>query len=200
MDTTISRRMLLKGLAAGLLAPSSLGLFGCERHRYIRPAKDLDLGAVSELLYSVVHIGSKSVLLFRDAAGWAALSTRCTYLGCDLTYQEPVLLCPCCRTRYDLDGAPHQGWPATHALPWIEVTHKAGHLIANAGKIKPASYRFTTPALEESIRQLKRRVKKEGLSDEVQIPEILKGKGDQEVGGMFLEDDPNMLHELDMIR
>jgi len=200
METLISRRILLKALGASILSLSPLALSACERHRYVRPSVELDLGVVSELLYSVVHISRKSVLLFRDASGWAALSTRCTYLGCDLTYQEPVLLCPCCRTRYDLDGVPHQGWPAIHALPWFDITHRAGHLIVNPGKKRPASFRFTSPELEASIKKLKRRVKKEGMSDEVQIPEILKGKGDKRVGTMFLEEDPNMLYELDMIR
>jgi nitrite reductase/ring-hydroxylating ferredoxin subunit len=194
----ISRRKLLKG--ALTLVPVMLTFSACERHRYIRPAAELDLGAVKELLYSTVHVRSKAVLLYRDVDGWSALSTRCTYRGCDLTHQEPVLLCPCCRTRYDLSGKPHQGWPATHPLPWIDVYYKDGHLYANPGKVRSPSWRFTTPEIEEAIRKLKKRVKLEGLKDEVVIPEVLKGKGDGTFGTQFLEDDPNLIDELRMIQ
>jgi hypothetical protein len=89
---------------------------------------------------------------------------------------------------------------ATRRLPWIDIYYKDGHLFANPGKIRPASWRYTTPEIEEAIRKLRKRVKEEGLKDEVVIPQILHGKGDGEFGMMFLEDDPNLIHQLEMIK
>ncbi|MCB0322119.1 MAG: Rieske 2Fe-2S domain-containing protein [Bdellovibrionales bacterium] len=194
----VSRRRFLH--AAGVGVGVLFLLPGCERHRYIRPGGELDLGAVEDLLYSSVHIRSKAILLFRDADGWAALSTRCTYRGCDLTHQEPVLLCPCCRTRYSLDGIPHQGWPATRPLPWVDLAYREGHIWANPGTVRPPGWRFSTPEIEEAVRKLRLRVREEKLRDEVAIPSGLKGTGDGEAGTMFLEEDPNLIHELKMIK
>ncbi len=200
----ITRRSFLRGSSA-VFGLSLLSTTACERHRYIRPAAELELGSIDELLYSIVHIRSKAILLFRDADGWSALSTRCTYRGCDLTHQEiefrvEGLLCPCCRTRYTLRGIPHKGWPATHPLPWVDLSFKDGHLYANPGKQHPPSWRYSTPEIEEAIRTLRKRVREEKLKDEVTIPGLLTGKGDGEVGVMFLEDDPNLIHELKMIK
>ena len=194
----INRREAIRKVL--LLGSSAFLSNACTRHRYVRPAAELDLGAVTELLYSTVHIRERAVLLNRDIDGWNALSTRCTYRGCDLTYQRPVLLCPCCRTRYSLNGKPHKGWPATEPLPWMEIYYKEGHLFANPAKPRPQTWRFTTPEIEEAIRELRRRVKEEGLTDELKIPDVLMGQGDGEVGAQFLEDDPNLLHDLEMIR
>lgn len=202
----VSRRQFIRLCAAvGLVAGLPIGLSACERHRYIRPAGAVDLGPVKDLLYDVSHRRDAAALVIRDIDGWAALSMRCTYRGCDLTYQEPVvgeavLLCPCCRTRFRLSGEPFEGWPATHALPWMNIFYKDGHLYADPGQPKPQSFRFTTPEIEEAIRELRRRIKDQEVSDNVEIPEVLMGEGDGEPGGMFLEDDPNLIYELDMIK
>ena len=199
-----SRRSFLKGLlcsAPALVGASSmLGLLGCERHRYIRPAGELLLGSVRELLYSVVHVRSKAILVYRDVDGWRALSTRCTYQGCDLTYQEENLFCPCCRSYFDHEGNLIPGGKAEHPLPWVTMFYKDGSLYANPGKIVPPTYRFSTPEIEEAVRKLRERIKEEGLADEVKIPKILTGAGDGEPGTMFIEEDPNLVHELQMIK
>jgi Rieske Fe-S protein len=128
-----SRRLFLLGTLASFFC------IACERHKYIREEEqkemELDLGPVKELLFTQTHLPLKSILLYRDINGWSALSTRCTYEGCDLTYQEPILLCPCCFSTYDMfTGLPHEGSTATRDLPWFEVTYKAGHLYAHPGK------------------------------------------------------------------
>ena len=189
---------MLRNLA--VLGAGTLMSSACTRHRYIRPAQELDLGPIKELLYQQVHRPAQAALVFRDIDGWSVLSLRCTYRGCDLTYQEPVLLCPCCRTRFTMAGMPHKGWPATVPLPWIDVYSRDGHLYANPGKKRPQAYRFTTQEIEEAIQELRARIKEEGLSDEIEIPSVLMGQGDGEVGNMFLENDPNLFFDLEMVR
>lgn len=191
------RRTFLSLLAS---TPALIAFQGCERHRYIRPAGELDLGTVRELLYSVVHVRSKAVLVYRDAEGWRALSTRCTYNGCDCTYQEPILLCPCCRSQFDLEGRVLRGSIATHNLPWIKVTYRDGHLYADPGQVVSPSDHFQDERIEEAIRKLRERIKDEGIGDEAKIPELLLGSGTGEPGQMFLEDDPELMHKLRMIK
>ena len=205
-NIVVGRRRFIKQIGAcAAYSVLPMALLACERHRYIRPAGELDLGPVKDLLYDVSNRRRVSTLVFRDINGWSALSTRCTYRGCDLTYQQPVigtpvLLCPCCRTRFRMNGAPFDGWPATHPLPWMKVTYRDGHLYADPGKQVSSKERFTTREIEEAIRELRKRIQDEQVSDGVKIPEVLLGKGDGEPGGMFLEDDPNLIHELDMIK
>lgn len=202
-STGLTRRQLLTsaGVAASGIVLASAGLLtGCERHRFERPCEELDLGPVEQLLYRRVHLRKPAVLVNRDIDGWSVLSTRCTYIQCDLTFQEPQLLCPCCKSRYDLDGLPYAGWPATVPLPWCDVYHRDGHLFANPCKHRSPSWRFTTPEIEEAIRELRKRIKTEGLGDEVKVPEILLGNSDNEPGGQFLEDDPNVMHDLEMLK
>ena len=206
---SFSRRDFLKtaGSAASLIfVGSSLGgLVGCKRHEYVRPPGEIDLGPVSDMLYTKVHVRARAFMVFRDADGWRALSTRCTYIGCDLTpqdqtHEKPVLFCPCCRSYYDEYGRVFPDQYATKDLPWAEISYRDGHLYANPGHVVPATYRFTTAEIEEAVRALRQRYKEESIGDEVKIPEFLQGQGDGEPGRMFLEDDPNLIHELDMIK
>ncbi len=199
----LSRRELLRGLACS--AALMLLPCGCVRHRYHRPPGELDLGALKELLYDRVHIRSKAVLLFRDIEGWYALSARCTYEGCDLTFHEPVvdtpnLLCSCCRTRYNLQGLIIGEGAARDPLPWIDLYYRDGHLYANPGKLQSASWRFMSPEIRKAEEVLRQRVKPESLQDEVKIPDVLKGDPDREPGPMFLDEDPNLADQLKMIK
>ena len=197
----MNRRKFLQH-SVSYLCLTQLGILaaGCNRHRFVRPAEELDLGSVRELLYSQVHVPARAALVFRDINGWRALSTRCTYIPCDLTYQDPVLLCPCCRSRFDLEGRRLQGALAPDDLPWMEMSYKDGRLYADPGKIVPSTYRFTTPEIEASIKLLRERIKEEGVGDEAKIPETLLGEGDRDSGKMFIEEDPELIHTIDQIR
>lgn len=197
----MNRRRFIRD-AAGYLCLAQLGLFtsSCNRHRFVRPAEELDLGSVRELLYSQVHIPARAALVFRDINGWRALSTRCTYIPCDLTFQEPILLCPCCRSQFDLEGRKLQGSLAPDNLPWMEMYYKEGRLYANPGKVVSATYRFTTPEIETSIKLLRERIKEEGVGDEAKIPEVLLGEGGRDSGKMFIDEDPELIQSIDQIK
>lgn len=200
LNLSCTRRDVLKAFFT-IFAAASFPI-SCNRHRYIREAEEIDLGAVKDLLYSRNHLRSTGVLLFRDVDGWAAMSSRCTYMACDLTYQESILLCPCCKSIFGIDGIPYQDSLATVSLPWLELFYKDGHLYVNTdpAKEKPSSWRFTTPEIEEALRELKERVKAESITDGLEIPKVLLSEYDKEIGGMFLEDDPNLISELKMLK
>jgi len=184
-----SRRIFIVG---GI---SSLGFLACERSAYRREEEQknvaLDLGPVRNLLYTQIHIPIKAILLFRDIDGWSAISTRCTYNGCDLTFQEPTLFCPCCKSSFSLDGDPYSGDYATIPLPWIEVGYKEGHLYAYPGKVVSKKKRFTTPEIESAIRKLKLQIRDPSVSSEARIPEaVLGGTGEEDEGPMFIDGAP----------
>ncbi len=190
----LNRRNFILGLLA-------LGISACTKHRYIRPAGKLELGKVRELLYVTIHVRPKAVMVFRDAAGWRALSARCTYNGCDLTYQfqTKTFLCPCCKSEFDIGGKPLDG-PAKDPLPWVEISYQDGYLYAEPGKIVDSKYHFTTPEIEEAIREARIPIKELSVDDEVKIPEILQGHGDGSTGEMFVDDSPEVLDEIDKIK
>ncbi len=192
----ISRRTFVVG------GVSTLGLMACERRVYRREEQQkdviLDLGPVRSLLYTQIHIPIKSVLLFRDIDGWSAISTRCSYNGCDLTYQEPTLFCPCCKSSFSLDGFPYAGGYATVPLPWIEVSYKEGHLYAYPGKVVPKKQRFTTPEIETAIRKLKLQIRDPSIASEARIPDSVQGKRDPEDDGpMFVDRAADLAKPLD---
>jgi nitrite reductase/ring-hydroxylating ferredoxin subunit len=190
------RRTFLLGLSG---FATLLFLGGCERHNYDRSnaqaGVELDLGTVKSVLYTLVHIPLKSVLVFRDMYGWRALSTRCTYEGCDLTLQDQqqVLFCPCCKSAYNVEGRPFEGSKATTSLPWMEIFYKEGHLYAKPDKIVNEKYRFNDPKIEAAVRKLRMQVRDEKVSDGTKIPESLLGSRDPDDEGlMFLEKPPEL--------
>lgn len=183
----VTRRTFVSGTLLSTL------LIACERSSYFREKEEinaeLDLGAVSSLLFSQLHIPEKAILLFRDIEGWSALSTRCTYHGCDLTFQEPILLCPCCKSAYALTGDVYSGGKASRALPWVTVGYRDGHLYAYPGKVTDSKQRFTTPEIEDAVRKLKVQIRDTSVAAGVKVPDALLGqKGEDSEGPMFLEE------------
>ena len=175
----LSRRDFLR-FSAGL---GAMLLFGCERH-YDRPAAQLKLGPVKDLLSSKQHIASKKILVIRDDGGWAALGTICTYDGCDLTFQDDTLLCPCCRSLFDHMGNLLRG-PARNSLSWYEVSYSDGNLFADSGKPVASSARFTTPQLEAALAKLREKLQENPtLLQDGTIPKILRELPEKSIGNI----------------
>lgn len=175
----LSRRTFVRALAGGL-ALSLFPLSSCRR-RFVRPGGELRLGQLEKLLFAEQHIADKSILLRRDTAGWSALSTRCTYEGCDLTNQEENLLCHCCHSLFAANGRVLKG-PASDNLPWYEVYYKDNLLFVNTAKQVTSKARFTTPEIEAAIKKLRAKIKKDGPQEGVKIPKILLGDIEEEKG------------------
>lgn len=157
---------------------------GCDR-RYDRPGGYHDLGEVRNLLLKEQHIRERSFLVFRDARGWSAMSTRCTREGCDLTYegfdnrfQVETLVCACCGAIFDHRGRVVKG-PASEPLPYFEITYESRHLYANSNNRVEPSYRFTTPELEQAVIRLTEETSSEEDS-QIQVPKALLGSDDEQ--------------------
>ncbi len=70
-------------------------------------------------------------------------------------------------------------------LPWTEMSYKDGHLFTDTGKVVKSTYRFTSPELEKAFAVFKAQLEEQGTAEGVQIPDLLLGGGDGELGPMF---------------
>lgn len=187
----IDQKLSLKGLCI-FTAVLFLGALGCNSD-YERPSGTHDLGEVRYLLFNKQHHREQAFITFRDDAGWAVMSTRCTYKeGCDLTYLDETLECSCCGSIFSHTGEVLKG-PASKSLPYYQIRYADNHLYAYVGtKVAPKT-RYTTPEIETAIVKLREMVKEQEVAKDVPIPEILINKSERELGPMFREYDPKEL-------
>lgn len=119
-----SRRTLLVGAAWGLLG-GGLALAGrlvgaAVGRRPPRARRVLAAGPAA----AIVPGGQRAVgevIVIRDERGYAAVSSRCTHLGCTITSTARGFECPCHGSSFARDGRVVWG-PATSDLPWYRVT------------------------------------------------------------------------------
>lgn len=87
-----------------------------------RPASTRHLVHVGPI--AAIPVGGKlsadGVILIRDERGLAAVSSRCTHLGCTVTSNARGFECNCHGSAFSQDGRVIQG-PATAPLPWYQV-------------------------------------------------------------------------------
>lgn len=191
-EKSVSRRQTLKTL--GLLALACALPIGCKK-QYVRKQELLYLGTLEQLLFAKQHVRESAMLVFLDDLGWSSLSTQCTVEGCDLTYGDDTLACPCCESVYSHRGKIIHG-EAKLSLPWYEVSFTNNALYANSGRTVNAEHRFTTPALSSQLGKLRELIAQE--QKKTPIPKILKGGGDGEPGQMFIESSPEAIFEQEM--
>lgn len=94
-------------------------LVGCKQEWKL-PVDLLRLGKIEELLNPIQHVKAASMIVFRDKRGWRALGARCSLEGCDLSFFQDSLLCPCCNSAFSLTGRPIRG-KASKPLGWYKV-------------------------------------------------------------------------------
>ncbi len=132
----VTRRDFLKLSTNALLWVSGvLGLGGVLRFLNYTPPKDeeprtLDLGPAADYPPgSHTLVAEGAALLIHDEAGFHALSTTCTHLGCRINFEAEGFLCPCHGSRFSLQGVVLNG-PAQENLHSLEVTFSPNeHLI-----------------------------------------------------------------------
>lgn len=123
MSEGTSRRRLLIASAWGMLAGGAVltaRLVGAAIGGRPRASRRLlAIGPVRALAEGGV-LRAGEVIVFHDERGIAAVSSRCTHLGCTVTVNARGFECPCHGSVFSRDGRVIQG-PATSALPWYEV-------------------------------------------------------------------------------
>lgn len=184
VEKCLNRREAL----AILLALPFATVSACKR-KYRRPPGDINLGGVQDLLYEKQIVRDRDILVIRDLAGWASMSTQCTFDGCGLSYQDLKFVCMCCGSSFDHNGIVTHG-PATDPLPFFKMRYADGNLYTDAGEVVSPDTRFTTPEIEAALQRLGERIRKEGTRSGMQIPSILLGAGDGEESGKMFDEKP----------
>lgn len=178
----VSRRRALMTIAA---APLLLGsLFGCEKTLYNRPSQKLRLSDPESLLFDVQPVAHQSVLVFRDEEGWATMDARCSYDGCDLSFNGEYLMCACCQSVYDISGQVIYE-PANRDLAWFKMGFEHGVLVAFSGETVGPKQRFTTPDLEKQVMETRQRIRKDGPAAVVRVPTPLFRWDELDDGSLF---------------
>ena len=170
-----SRRLGLL-LVGGLVAPL---LSACEKERvFVRRPEHHPLGKITDLLAGKQHVRASAMLVIRDDNGWAALSTRCTFDGCDLSYQNKTLSCACCGSYFDHSGNTVYG-PAKLPLPWYRVDFRNKLFYALGDHVVAQDERFSTAELEAQYQRLIAKYKTPNYS---RIPKILLSHSNETTG------------------
>lgn len=84
------------------------------------------------------------LIIFRDEGGIYAISSKCTHLGCLLSFKKEMgmFLCPCHGSGFNKDGVVQHG-PAHTNLPWFSVAVDAqGKIKVDKSKTVPAGTKY----------------------------------------------------------
>lgn len=116
------RRLLLAGawaaLGGGVIVAGRL--VGAAIARRPRPSRRLVAVGPLASLQEGGQLSAPGVILIRDERGIAAVSSRCSHLGCTVTANARGFECNCHGSMFARDGRVIRG-PATSALPWFQV-------------------------------------------------------------------------------
>lgn len=141
---------------------------------YWRKPKEYRLGKLKEFLYDQAFQREFSFLVVRDKQGWGTMDARCTYNGCDLSYNSTVFVCPCCQSVFSHQGQVLRG-PATRDLPWYNMSYRDNQLFVEVGQKVAPSFRFTQPDIESAIKKLNLTVGQENDIEIIPVSRELMG-------------------------
>lgn len=139
------RRKFLGLVGVGALGLSALGTV-ITTLRFLEPRvlfeEDLRFGVGRPEEFpvgTVLVLPKQKVYVVRTAAGFYAVSSTCTHLGCMTRYvkAKSEFACPCHGSRFHLDGTVEAG-PAPKPLPRFALSVERGVLVVDAGKRVPA--------------------------------------------------------------
>lgn len=88
-----------------------------------------------------ISMNADHICIVREDAGIAAISIKCTHLGCTVGVSDTGFACPCHGSRFDQDGNV-TGGPAPSPLPWYKLSLAPnGDLEVDKGiEIEPGTY------------------------------------------------------------
>ena len=143
----IDRRTFLTAIGLGGVGLSGL-LAGIGNLLYLKPAVDygpptvIRAGRPEDYKEGIKEVlENDRVVILRDKKGFAAISVKCTHLGCTVRTSDAGFECPCHGSQFDNDGFV-TGGPAPAPLDWYQVsTAPNGDLeIDKSVKVQPGTY------------------------------------------------------------
>ena len=123
----IDRRSFLGAL--GWMAVAISGAFAAMGNLlYLKPAVDygppstLRVGKPEDYKEGIKEVLEDArIVVVRERQGFAAISVKCTHLGCTVGVSEGGFECPCHGSQFDNDGYV-TGGPAPAPLNWYQVS------------------------------------------------------------------------------
>ena len=134
-----TRRWLLRTAFASLLGAAAGVVYAAARVMSppVRRRRLLRVGRVGEFVPGTWRLLSEEpIYLVASEVGIAAISARCTHLGCTVRRRGDRFVCPCHGSSFALDGtAPTP--PASAPLAWLEVMIARGAVYVDPGREVP---------------------------------------------------------------
>ncbi len=91
---------------------------------------------------SATFLPDRRLFVFNNPAGFYAISSVCTHLGCNVRYVGDGFACPCHGSRYDANGRVIHG-PAPQPLAWFGLSLSPRRdLVVDTRQIVQPDYRF----------------------------------------------------------
>jgi cytochrome b6-f complex iron-sulfur subunit len=140
-DEELTRRKLLELIGGAAVGVAALGTLTATV-KYLDPPvffeedSRLVIGRPEDIAPGTVLVLPKQrVYVVRTAAGFYALSSVCTHLGCMTRYDKEgaQIACPCHGSRFTLDGHVKHG-PAPKPLPRLQCSIERGLLVVDTAK------------------------------------------------------------------
>ncbi|HEY3070038.1 MAG TPA: TQO small subunit DoxD [Gaiellaceae bacterium] len=92
-----------------------------------------DLAPGQALVYPDPIEGRSDILIRADDGTLTAFSAICTHAGCEVTYQDGLLLCPCHGGVFNAQTGAVEGGPPPTPLPARQVVERGGKVYAARG-------------------------------------------------------------------
>ena len=143
-EEEMARRKILTLLGTGALTITGLGT-AITGLRFLEPSvvyeedTRVGVGRPEDIpLGTVLVLPKHKIYVFRSTAGFFALSSICTHLGCMTRYvpESAQIACPCHGSRFSLEGKVTAG-PAPRPLRRLALTIERGVLVADTSKEVP---------------------------------------------------------------
>ena len=144
-----SRRRFLFGTGVMTVVFGMLGFVGATA-RYLfpnvlyEPPSRFPVGRPGDFPSdTAVFLPNEQLFIFSSRAGFYAISSVCTHLGCNVRHVEgDGFTCPCHGSRYDANGRVVSG-PAPLPLDWFGLSlSPRGELVVDKRRLEQPDYRF----------------------------------------------------------
>lgn len=134
------RQFLVRGglAALGAAALGLAGVLGLNLRPRSRRQRWVQVGRPEDFVPgSWRSVSGQEFFLVMTGQGLAAISARCTHLGCSLRHSGQGFSCPCHGGHFSADGRVLTG-PPTRDLPWFAIVVDGGWVYVDPGHEVPA--------------------------------------------------------------
>lgn len=110
------------------------------------PSSRFSIGRPNEFpTGTATFLPERRVFIFNNPAGYYAISSICTHLGCNVRHVDGEgFSCPCHGSRFDQNGEVVSG-PAPRRLAWFGLSlSPRGELVVDEQRVVEPDYRFNT--------------------------------------------------------